>query len=362
MTLTAVIKLHPNNIINAILDTMSQEYIDLINDIVDYQTQQIKWQTLSSANVIASLPSAIKNQAIRDAKSVYKKYKKLHIIPVLKKPVIYVNNQNYTVTTTSIEIPVLINGKSKRINIPANIPLETVNQINRQRVTNKGIKSAKGMLRITKKNGFYIATISYEVDCKPIVSDGIIMGVDLGIKCPAVCRTSNNNTKFIGNGRQIKYKKRYYAKKRKKLGKAKKLKAIKKLANKEAKWMQNMDHQISRQIVNYAIKNNVKQINLETLANIRATTRQSRKNNKSLHSWSFYRLANYIEYKAALAGIKVYYIDPAYTSQTCPICGKRNKCKDRLYKCSCGYSGHRDLVGAINICKAPVLHGNSAVA
>ena len=52
--------------------------------------------------------------------------------------------------------------------------------------------------------------------------------------------------------------------------------------------MQNVDHQISRQVVNYAIKNNVKQINLETLANISATTRQSRKNNKSLHSWAFF--------------------------------------------------------------------------
>ena len=59
MTLTAVIKLYSNNNINAILNTMSQEYIDLVNDIVDYQTQQIKWQNLSTANVIASLPSAI---------------------------------------------------------------------------------------------------------------------------------------------------------------------------------------------------------------------------------------------------------------------------------------------------------------
>ena len=80
MTLTAIVKLHPNDIIKSILDTMSQEYIDLVNDIVDYQTQQIKWQTLSTSNVIASLPSAIKNQAIRDAKSLYKKYIKLHII------------------------------------------------------------------------------------------------------------------------------------------------------------------------------------------------------------------------------------------------------------------------------------------
>ncbi len=36
---------------------------------------------------------------------------------------------------------------------------------------------------------------------------------------------------------------------------------------------------------------NVKVIKLERLANVRFTTRTSRKNNHSLHTWSFYRLA-----------------------------------------------------------------------
>ena len=49
-------------------------------------------------------------------------------------------------------------------------------------------------------------------------------------------------------------------------------------------------------------------IELERLANIRSTTRTSRKNNPSLHTWSFYRLAQYIEYKARFAGVKVEYV------------------------------------------------------
>ncbi|MBQ7895447.1 MAG: transposase, partial [Oscillospiraceae bacterium] len=59
----------------------------------------------------------------------------------------------------------------------------------------------------------------------------------------------------------------------------------------------------------------------------------------------------------------VVYVDPAYTSQTCPVCGTRHKMKDRRYKCStCGYLGHRDIVGAMNIIKAPVADGNSLSA
>ena len=34
----------------------------------------------------------------------------------------------------------------------------------------------------------------------------------------------------------------------------------------------------------------------------------------------FDQLRQFIDYKAAIAGVGVVYIDPAYTSQECPIC------------------------------------------
>lgn len=37
-----------------------------------------------------------------------------------------------------------------------------------------------------------------------------------------------------------------------------------------------------------------------------------------------------------------------YSSQTCPVCGERQKCR-RTYSCTCGYSAPRDVVGAVNI-------------
>ena len=160
----------------------------------------------------------------------------------------------------------------------------------------------------------------------------------------------------------IKYKRRQFATKRKQLGKLKKPQAIKRISHKENDWMNDQNHKISREVVNFALENNVSIIKLEQLANIRATTRTSRKNNKSLHNWSFYRLQNYIIYKAQLVGIQVEVVNPAYTSQKCPSCGANNKAKDRLYKCSCGYKQHRDIVGAINIMQAPALNGNSSAA
>ena len=250
-----------------------------------------------------------------------------------------------------MRFPVLVNGKSTRINMPVLLSTYQLEKLN----------GKLGTLRITEKSGKWIAQIAVTIEDAESKDSGVL-GVDLGLKCPAVAVTETGKTKFFGNGRENKYMKRKFRSKRKKLGKAKKQKAIKKLNDKEQRWMKDKDHKTSRQIVDFAIQEGVGKIRLEQLSGIRQTAKTSRKNEKNLHTWSFYRLAQYIEYKAGLSGIKVEYVDPKYTSQTCPECSQRNKARDRKYKCSCGFKTHRDRVGAMNIIKAPVIDGNSLSA
>lgn len=126
--------------------------------------------------------------------------------------------------------------------------------------------------------------------------------------------------------------------------------------------MKDKDNKLSREIVNFAKENNVSIIRLEKLTNIRNAAKTSRKNEKNIHTWSFYRLARFIEYKSNLEGIKVEYVNPKYTSQACPICRELNHAKDRKYSCKCGFKAHRDRVGALNIINATVLDGNSLSA
>ena len=187
------------------------------------------------------------------------------------------------------------------------------------------------------------------------------MGVDLGIKCPAVSYISDGHIKFYGNGRKNKYMRRHYKCLRQNYSKAKNIDAVKRINNKEQRIMKDIDHKLSREIIETGISHNVKIIKLERLANIRSTTRKSRKNNHSLHTWSFYRLAQFIEYKARLAGIKVEYVNPAYTSQTCPVCGHVHHANDRTYTCKCGFRIHRDILGAMNICNSTEYVGDSNI-
>lgn len=368
---TMQLKLLPTKEYRQFIQNSMNDYIATVNDIVADFRAQDKTDKRTSKDIKANLPSCLKNQAISDAKSIFKKYKKAcreaerwnkkhqdvkpkeAACPVLHKPACIWNNQNYSIRDSEIAFPVWINGKSTKIHVKASIPGKHLKKLQ---------NSKKGTLRITPKGNKLIAQIAIENETISDESTGI-MGVDLGIKIPAVCVTDTGKVRFSGNGRKNKYLKRKFRAKRKHLGKAKKLNAIRKNQNKEQRIMRDIDHKISREIINFAKNNHVAVIRMEQLTNIRATARTSRKNEKNLHTWSFYRLARYIEYKAALAGIRVEYVNPAYTSQICPVCGKHNHAKDRKYQCSCGFHGHRDIVGAVNIRNAvPVADGNSLPA
>ncbi|MED1785898.1 transposase, partial [Brevibacillus fortis] len=255
--LTVTIRIFP--VQPDILRHLGKEYIRVVNLLTEQAEQLRSFPKTTTKNVETILPSAVCNQSIRDAKSVFRKSKKLGGRPILKKPVYFVNNQN-----------------------------------------------------------------------------------------------STGKTCFFGKGRQNKYIRRKHQQRRRQLGKLKKLSAIRKLGNKEQRWMKDQNHKISRQIVNTAIQEGVSIIKLERLENIRKTARTSRKNAKNLHNWTFYQLQQCISYKVNLAGIQVVEVNPAYTSQSCPACREKNKAKDRMYECSCGFHAHRDRVGAINIMRQPV--------
>ena len=355
-TITVKIKLLPTKEQASILREMSQTYISTINTLVSEMVAEKKSTKKSSKDISASLPSAVKNQAIKDAKSVFKKVKKSKFttVPVLKKPVCIWNNQNYSFDFTHISMPIMIDDKVTKTPIRALL----VDKDNRNFHL---LKHKLGTLRITKKANKWIAQIS--VTIPTIEGTGLkVMGVDLGLKVPAVAVTEDEKVRFFGNGRQNKYMKRKFRSQRKALGKKKKLNAIRSSKDKEQRWMKDQDHKVSRAIVNFAKDNKISVIRLEQLANIRQTARTSRKNEKNLHTWSFYRLSQFIEYKANLIGIRVEHVNPAYTSQTCPKCSQKNKAQDRKYKCKCGFEKHRDLVGAMNIRYAPVVDGKSQSA
>lgn len=340
-TTTVQIRLSPTPEQSRLLQAHCSEYIGTVNVLVSALDADMLHDGFSTKDFRVNLPSAVKNQALRDAHSVFKRALTLGTLPVLKKPMCQWNNQNWQMTADTLTIPLCVEGKVCSVSISCH-GMVYVGKL--------------GILRLKKKRGKWIAEIALTLpEVLPVESE-LAMGVDLGIKVPAVSYTPGIGGKFFGNGRYQRAKRRQFYARRKKLQKAKKARAIRKAQGKEARWMRNINHQLSRQIVNHAQAQGVGVIRLETLTGIRqGTTRKSRgakarKNNRMMATWSFYQLTRFITYKSARVGIRVEQVDPAYTSQICPACSTRNKVHDRTYVCrDCGWMGHRDLVGGINL-------------
>lgn len=453
MILTTSLKLELNSSDEHLLRAEMEKYIACVNSLVALHLSGVSIQKFSSKDVDAKLPSAVKNQAIRDAKSVLRRYAKKQWkverkcawfaeqgktpkhpirdakVPILRRPVLLVNNQNFKIDLDgkTVSFPLFRDGetaprKAKRNSVQKVIRVVAITPRQREILTTTPHLST---LRIVRRGNTLLAQVGYTVEePEPAELDALladpnvlVMGVDLGLKCPAVSYSTSGKIRFFGNGRENRYKRRKCYARRKKLQKARKLRAIKRISDKEARFMKDRDHQVSRSIVNEAIRQGAKVIALEDLDGIRdgctqsTSTRKSRKNvdkptvdsvventknvtdaststgepvqidlfsesetmtkkarrkkrklskkqilarrknNRSLNSWSFYRLAKFIEYKAVLAGIRLIYVNPYKTSQRCPHCGKEHKAKDRKYVCECGFHAHRDVVGAINIAK-----------
>lgn len=205
-------------------------------------------------------------------------------------------------------------------------------------------------IMICQKGTQWIAYISTKI-VEEFNTNTKVLGVDVGIKVPAVTATSEGKIKFFGNGREIRFYQRQYRSKYQALQKQRKHKKMKQMHHKLHNILRNFDHKIAKEIIDYALLENVGMIKMEKLKYINKTFDINVLSN--IYLWSYRRLQYMIEYKANLNGIRIAYVNPKNTSKTCPNCGTLNSPKDRLYLCKhCNYQNHRDIVGAINISRA----------
>lgn len=257
-------------------------------------------QALSSKNVKEfGLKSAISNQILR-------KYGKNKKCKKITKVNLIVPNQSIKFKDSTIFIRCLdveIDGSY----LPS---FEKINQIE------------------IDKHYFYISiTVKDGIEFEP----QSILGVDINAtKHIAVC--SNINTgKVLKLGKIAQHIRRKYRGKKK-----------------ESRCMNDLDHKISRKIVDFA-KTHQCSIALENLKNIRTGKSKGKKLNRVLNSWSFARLQAYILYKAKLAGVPIIIVEPHYTSQICSKCGQRGDRDKKQFSCSCGHVDHADVNAAFNI-------------
>src|SRR5260221_9450784 len=95
---------------------------------------------------------------------------------------------------------------------------------------------------------------------------------------------------------------------------------LKKISGKERRHMTHVNHEISKMIVKEAVDTACDTIAMEGLTNIRKRIKANKRVRSRLHRWAWAQLQVFVEYKATAVGLKILFVNPAYTSQMCANC------------------------------------------
>ena len=343
VTTTLKLKFHALNAVKAaMLAETTTVCTELGNELLKLPIKERK--KLTTAKVVTPLKSALANQVIRHCKGkAGKKTKKFKLLPP------EVNCQNWRLFKVgdvySVSFPTLFGIKR--------VPI-AVKSCHWQPILDRLIAKDEGLTKGTlklcqfKEKWYCLISITEEV---PEVIGSNRVGVDRGQNQIAVA-TGKKGFGLFFSGKQVKARRRKFQQRRKQLQKAGLYRAIKKLEQKEQRWMRAVNHTVSRRIVDFADGQDADLI-LEDLSGCRQTMKQRKKsrsdNAESRHAWAYYDLGQKLEYKMAKVGRQVHYRPPHYSSKTSSVNGVIGKRNGHWFQCTSGALINSDFNAARNL-------------
>ena len=190
--------------------------------------------------------------------------------------------------------------------------------------------------RLLRNNGKFKMELIYEKEATVVQKERKELAIDAGINCLLSC----------SDGKQIGLELK---------------RLINELNNKQQKAKAydrkiRQIHNYIRMCVNKIDFSSLSDLTLEKLKYIQIGTKGkvNKTTRKLLKSWNLGLLHLAIEQKCEENCVHLHYVNPKYTSRTCPICGhidKRNR-EGTVFKCvKCGFEDNADLNAAKNILK-----------
>lgn len=281
--------------------------------------------TLSSVDKVQSLSERYKSNALKQAlslcnNSMTKSKPKFIGYPILDAKFIDIKpSKKSGKFDLWIKLSTLKSGK------PIYLPTKKHRQLNRWLSGGTLINGCE-----LRPDGF-IVWIEHEVE--PTNENGLDIGIDIGMN--KLIATSYGE--LIGTD--------WYAYNAKILRKKKNSKAYKRAI------IENKNY------INRCVKglpwNLLKSISYENLKNLKkGNKKRSKKFRIKQQHWSYRQIIEAVKMKAQTNRVRLIYVNPAYTSQTCSACGNvaASSRDNEDYCCvKCGYTQDADINGAINI-------------
>jgi putative transposase len=343
MKVTRTIKLKFLNLNHCkaqIFAEMTSENTRIANELLSITYMERR--KVTTANIVSSLKSAVLNQTIRHTiSSTGRKTKHFKVLPP------EFNNQNWKLSkvgnTYSISFPTIQGDKR--------VPVEVAN--NHWQYILDGILSGlivTGSFKLICHKKKWYAFVSVTEDVPEVQTQNRI-GCDRGQNNIAVVSPAKGFGKFF-SGSDVKHCRKYFQKRRKQLQNAKKFRALKKWNKKERRWMEAVNHTISRRIVRFAEFHQA-DIIIEDLEDCRQTMKQRKEHrsdaSQSRHSWSYYSLEQKLGYKLELKGLHLIKRPAPYTSRSCSTCGTLGNRKGHHFNCPNGHYHNADLNASRNL-------------
>ncbi len=113
--------------------------------------------------------------------------------------------------------------------------------------------------------------------------------------------------------------------------------------------IRDVRHKATRHVIDFCVERQVGTLFIGNPHGVR-TKDCGRHHNQRMSQWEYGRDIDYLTHKAKQAHISCLTGSERGTSSQCPRCGHKHKPKNRNWVCrACGFTGHRDLVGSVNM-------------
>jgi putative transposase len=115
--------------------------------------------------------------------------------------------------------------------------------------------------------------------------------------------------------------------------------------------IRDLRHKATRKVINFCQKQEVGSLFIGNPHGVRNRD-SGRHHNQRMSLWEYGKDIDYLTHKSKQAHIMSFTGSERGTSSQCPACGQKHKPKGRNWACkACGFVGHRDVVGSVNMHK-----------
>jgi len=292
-----------------------------------------------------NLPSKVAEDCYRDALSIYKGWfnnPKKGRFPRVYKPTVWLTPKaSYNVDFDKITVRIASVGELSILGYPRNLKEYMSWMMREARLV---IKGGKAFLKVVFEKG------EESVEPRSSIAVDINMGeVVVGkddknyVRIPTRLEEVQH-WKSLAENLQKKYPKRWKGNKRI-------LHRIRSFHLKARRIAEDFARKVGKWVVEIAEDFGANVIKLENLRNlIKNVDKLPKEFHDKLYLMQYRRLQYWIEWQAKKHGMVVKYVNPRYSSVSCPKCGRKMKEKGyRWFRCNCGYENDRDVIAVVNL-------------